>query len=151
MSSPQDSSPVNGHLSPVPEASIAVAAPGHQSDSDLSDVQEPAAARDSSSSSPSPQPDHLAEQVIDDLDGQEAAESDGSSEANASDDADFDMEDDIPSPQTDGAADEADEVDDAGSNSRASSPAPKRKAGVDEDEFIKANPVLYGLRRSVRA
>ena len=76
-------------------------------------------------------------------DSHDSVGSDDFSHGNASDDADFDMEDDLPSPQTDGAANGA------ASSSQASSRAAKRKAGTGEDEYIKANPELYGLRRSV--
>jgi hypothetical protein len=111
----------------------------HQSDSDLSDVQEPPPARPSSS--PEPEPVELTGELAD---GQDFAESEDSSDGNASDDADFDMEDDVPSPQSEPAADDAE------SSSRDSSRAAKRKAATNEDAYIKANPELYGLRRSVR-
>lgn len=68
-----------------------------------------------------------------------------SSEAEAgggSDDADFDMEDSpAPPPASSARIDR--------STSHDSRRPSKRKLGVEEDEFIKANPELYGIRRSV--
>lgn len=68
--------------------------------------------------------------------------SEQSSDDNASDDGDFDMEESLPSQNEDAAEDHASSTD--------SNQTSKRKAPVEEDEFIKANPELYGLRRSVR-
>jgi chromodomain-helicase-DNA-binding protein 1 len=118
---------------------LTILASDHQSDSDLSDVQEPNAIQDSPS--PSPQANDITEPLAD---GRDFEESDQSSDDNASQDADFDMEDDLPSPQSEPVPDPA------GSSSRDSSRGAKRKAGIEEDEYIKANPELYGLRRSVR-
>lgn len=70
------------------------------------------------------------------------SESDNASEDNASDDGDFDMEESIPSQHDDAEEERASSID--------SNRVPKRKAAVAEDEYIKANPELYGLRRSVR-
>lgn len=75
--------------------------------------------------------------------GHDFAESSHSpDENNASDDADFDMDDDVVNPQSDGVAD-------ARSISGDSQTSNKRKATLEEDDYIKANPELYGLRRSV--
>ena len=63
-------------------------------------------------------------------------------EAQASDDADYDMEESA-------AASQSDENRDDRSTSRESRRAPKRKAVAEEDEYIRENPELYGLRRSV--
>ncbi|KAM5380488.1 hypothetical protein ACJA88_004817 [Fusarium oxysporum] len=68
--------------------------------------------------------------------------SEQSSEDNASDDGDFDMEESLPSQNEDAMEDRDSSTD----SNRAS----KRKAPVEEDEYIKANPELYGLRRSTR-
>ncbi|KAM5351698.1 hypothetical protein ACJ41O_004421 [Fusarium nematophilum] len=70
------------------------------------------------------------------------SESEQSSEDNASDDADFDMEESLPSQNDDAVEDRASSTD--------SNKASKRKAPIEEDEYIKANPELYGLRRSTR-
>ncbi|PFH58256.1 hypothetical protein XA68_13973 [Ophiocordyceps unilateralis] len=67
-----------------------------------------------------------------------------SSRADASDDADFEMQDSAPSQHDDGSGQ-------VHESSIDSSRPPKRKSPVAEEEFIKANPALYGLRRSTRA
>ncbi|KAI1840610.1 hypothetical protein JX266_013214 [Neoarthrinium moseri] len=78
------------------------------------------------------------------MEDQEAIESSESDNDNASEDADFDMEESPAPSQSDGARDER-------STSNDSQRATKRKvAVVEEDDFIKANPELYGLRRSSR-
>lgn len=69
-------------------------------------------------------------------------DSDGSDEDNASDDGDFDMQ---PSP-----ASHHEEAADDRASSSDSNRGSKRKAPVDDEDYIKANPELYGLRRSVR-
>ena len=81
------------------------------------------------------------------------SESDASADDNASEDGDFDMQQSSPSRHDD--HDDLEIIDDTvpsptrASSSESSRPV-KRKANVEEDEFIKANPELYGLRRSVR-
>lgn len=80
------------------------------------------------------------------------SESDASADDNASDDGDFDMQQSSPSRHED--QDDLEVIDDVlptptRASSSDSSRPPKRKAKVDEDEYIKANPELYGLRRSV--
>lgn len=81
------------------------------------------------------------------------SESEASPDDNASDDADFDMQQSSPSHHDDHddleVLDEGIPTPTRASSSESSRPA-KRKANVEEDEFIKANPELYGLRRSVR-
>ncbi|KAG5971550.1 hypothetical protein E4U58_007453 [Claviceps cyperi] len=77
--------------------------------------------------------------------------SDASSVANALDDADSDVgEQSVASHQDDDGESEP-EADHEPDASPDSSRASKRKAEVAEDTFIKANPELYGLRRSTRA
>jgi chromodomain-helicase-DNA-binding protein 1 len=84
------------------------------------------------------------------------SESEESSVADASEDGDFDMQATSPSQhgndeEEDREEDREEEEDDvtAGrASSTDSARAPKRKAPV-EDEYMKANPELYGLRRSV--
>jgi chromodomain-helicase-DNA-binding protein 1 len=75
------------------------------------------------------------------LDSNNPAES-GEDEAQASDDADYDMEE---TP----AASQSDDHHDERSTSHESRRVPKRKAGAEEDDYIRENPELYGLRRSV--
>ncbi|KAG7119194.1 hypothetical protein HYQ45_015224 [Verticillium longisporum] len=122
----------------MPSASPRVASP-RRSPSETSDQQDDAV------DAPSPSPD-AEDSTMYMNGGHDFAESSPSAdENNASDDADFDMEDDLPNVQSDGAVD-------ALSSSNDSQRPSKRKAGVEvqEDLYIKANPELYGLRRSTR-
>ncbi|KAF2484302.1 P-loop containing nucleoside triphosphate hydrolase protein [Neohortaea acidophila] len=74
------------------------------------------------------------------------SEMDESEDAPGEEDADF-SEDMSPAEDMDGVtAHNA-----SSSSSEHSSRSPKRKASFDDDEYIKANPELYGLRRSGRA
>lgn len=141
MSSSPEPSPVNGHSSPQAGRNARIILDDRVSESDLSDVNDNTALRESSSpSSPNNQSPQEAEQ---DLDSQGGAEStDNDEDNNASDDADFDMEDSPAPSQSDAPHDET-------STSNGSRRVPKRKAGGGEDEYIRENPELYGLRRSV--
>ncbi|KAM0279487.1 hypothetical protein ACHAQH_004547 [Verticillium albo-atrum] len=141
MSSPLQNGSSDGHRSPrMSSASLHIASP-RRSHSETSDHQDDAV----DAPSPSPSPD--AEDSTTYMNGgHDFAESSPSAdENNASDDADFDMDDDLPNAQSDGAVD-------ALSSSNDSQRSSKRKAGVEvqEDLYIKANPELYGLRRSTR-
>ena len=113
------------------------------SESDLSEVNETRAlpARNSPSPSPTPTGHESSEDAEAELDVNGPGESSGD-EAQASDDADYDMEESA-------AASQSDENRDDRSTSRESRRAPKRKAVAEEDEYIRENPELYGLRRSV--
>ncbi|EEY18333.1 chromodomain helicase hrp3 [Verticillium alfalfae VaMs.102] len=139
MSSPLQNGSSDGHRSPrMSSASPRVASP-RRSISETSDQQDDAA------DAPSPSPD-AEDSTMYMNGGHDFAESSPSAdENNASDDADFDMDDDAPNVQSDGAVD-------ALSSSNDSQRPTKRKAGVEvqEDLYIKANPELYGLRRSTR-
>jgi chromodomain-helicase-DNA-binding protein 1 len=139
MSTSPEASPVNGHASPSEDEHMDDVANDDrdQSDSDLSDVQ----AADDDADPQSPDTVDVAglragKPV---LSFQQHVEDSGSSDHDASNDADFDMADSPASAHSNG------------DNSRAAStesrPAPKRKA-VEED-FMRENPELYGLRRSV--
>jgi chromodomain-helicase-DNA-binding protein 1 len=138
-SPPSDASPVNGHSSPLVDGEHTVVANGTKSDSELSDVQVPDA------DAPSPE-SPVAEEVTfvnPELTVEEPSES---SDGDASADADFDMDDSPQSPQS-----EQDE-DDEPSPSNASRQPQKRKApNAAEEDYMRENPELYGLRRSVRA
>lgn len=128
--------PSNGHLSPVDAASSTIVSQPYRPDSDVSDV-------DASADQPSPSPSDNAKGVSNHVDeDQHMSESNDSSPDNASDDGDFDMQDSPPSHNEDAA--------EGNISSTDSNRASKRKASLDEDEYIKANPELYGLRRSVR-
>lgn len=137
MSTPTLGGPSNGHLSPGDELDISFAVETIPDDSDASGIQ------DTPADNPSPSPSEEDHDVInDDNDDGHKSQSDQSSEDNASEDGDFDMEESLPSQHED--------PEDEHASSSSSSRAPKRKAPVGEDEYIKANPELYGLRRSVR-
>jgi chromodomain-helicase-DNA-binding protein 1 len=120
----------------------------HQSDSDLSEVQDAVVV----GPSPSPASGHRDTVDVDDDDDAEGspemaiATEDNASDDNASDDADYDMDDSVPSSPVDAAADLPD---DDLSSSQESRRAAKRKLGDEEDDYIQKNPKLYGLRRSV--
>ncbi|KAI0900136.1 P-loop containing nucleoside triphosphate hydrolase protein [Annulohypoxylon nitens] len=143
MSSSPEPSSANGHTSPETGPAMRMDFDDRASESDLSDVNDNAAARASSSSS-SPinnQPSRITEQ---DLDSQGGAESSDNDEPNnASEDADFDMEDSPAPSQSDAHHDET-------STSNSSRRAPKRKVTADEEDYMRENPELYGLRRSSR-
>lgn len=71
------------------------------------------------------------------------ASSESDNNNNVSEDADFDMEESPAASHSDAAQDERS----ASNDSRQSS---KRKVATEEEDYIAANPELYGLRRSVR-
>ncbi|KAI0388031.1 P-loop containing nucleoside triphosphate hydrolase protein [Hypomontagnella monticulosa] len=139
-SSPEPSS-VNGHMSPETGADGRILLDDRVSESDLSDVNDNTAPAASSSSSPTP--DRSLRDPEPDQDSPTGVQSSDNDDNNASDDADFDMEDSPAPSQSDAPQDET-------STSNSSRRATKRKAGVDEDEYIRENPELYGLRRSSR-
>ncbi|KAI9167016.1 Chromodomain helicase hrp3 [Paramyrothecium foliicola] len=138
MSTPVVGAPSNGHLSP--DISMESPAVDHHSpsDSNASDrVDEPA-------NEPSPTPSYERNEASNhNPDDEHLSDSEAPSPDNVSEDADFDMQD-SPASQQD------DDVLDRRASSTDSNRAAKRKAPVEEDEFIKANPALYGLRRSTR-
>ncbi|ORY62103.1 P-loop containing nucleoside triphosphate hydrolase protein [Pseudomassariella vexata] len=133
----------NGTESPPADNSIDVdpVANDAQSDSDLSEVNETVVI----AQPPSPSGYHhdSDEDANADLHTPDVAESSANEDVDASDDADFDVESPVPSNSDGGQRDRS-----ASNDSRR---APKRKvAAVEEDEYIMANPELYGLRRSTR-
>ena len=136
-SPPSDASPVNGHASPLVDHENNAMNYGNPSDSDLSDVQ---AADADVPSSDRPEADEV---TVKNPESQFEEPSD-SSDQDASADADFDMEDSPQSPQSD-------QEDDEPSPSSSSRHPQKRKAPTAaEEDFMRENPELYGLRRSVR-
>lgn len=141
MSSSPEAGLANGDNSPLMEAPNNISFDDRASESDLSEVNETNALQCSPSPSPSPSPSsnqHESPRPAD-------PESDGSSDNgnnNASDDADFDMEE-SPAPS------QSDDHHDQRSTSNDSRRVPKRKAVTEEDDYIRENPELYGLRRSV--
>ena len=85
-------------------------------------------------------PAHQSNYGNDDVESSDHSDDDND---NRSDDADFDMEDDVAETSNHNTRDDR-------SSSRESRRPSKRKIGIEDDEYIKANPELYGLRRSVR-
>jgi chromodomain-helicase-DNA-binding protein 1 len=137
-SPPSDASPVNGHGSPLADGENYVATNGNQSDSDLSDVQAP------DGEAPSPDTPEAEEVTVrnPELAVEEPSEP---SDDDASADADFDMDDSPQSPQSD-------QEDGEPSPSNGSRQPAKRKAPTSaEEDYMRENPELYGLRRSVCA
>lgn len=110
----------------------------HDSDSDLSDVHEPLIVHASPSASESP--DQQADYENNDPEASDSSEPDNQ---DGSDDGGSDIDDETVAPRTHGQRIDR-------SSSQDSRRPTKRKAPLDEDEHIMANPELYGLRRSVR-
>ena len=142
MSAPAAGVPMNGHLSPDDAMDSTLVSRGGRDDSDARMSHSPRLAANGSS----------RQVQLDEHDV--LSDSDASADDNASDDGDFDMQQSSPSRHED--HDDLEIIDDTvpsptrASSTESSRPV-KRKANVEEDEFIKANPELYGLRRSVRA
>ncbi|KAI1093074.1 P-loop containing nucleoside triphosphate hydrolase protein [Rostrohypoxylon terebratum] len=143
MSSSPEPNSANGHTSPETRSAMRMDFDDRASESDLSDVNDNTAHRASSSSS-SPinnQPSRNTEQDLDSQGGAESSDNDGPN--NASEDADFDIEDSPAPSQSDAHHDET-------STSNSSRRAAKRKVTADEEDYMRENPELYGLRRSSR-
>lgn len=140
MSSPSQGGSPNGHLSARSSSNSPQPENTRLSGSELSD------AHDAAADPPSPSPDPEDSTAYMNGGHDFAESSDSPDENNASDDADFDMGDEIDDEPTNVQSDAAG---DSRSSSNESSRPAKRKAAVEEEDFIKANPELYGLRRSV--
>ena len=126
----------NGRLSP-PAADFANVAIAPSSESDLSDAIDPPMP-----TIPSP---HRGGREISEngFNSMQNSISSQDEDAIGSDDADYEMES-PPPPQVHMTRDDR--------SSSHDSPRPsKRKAGIEEDEYIMNNPELYGIRRSVGA
>lgn len=142
MSPSPVSSPTNGHISPVVADTVSVQLLDPEpSDSDLSDA--PVADIESpSSNSPGEHGQAAADGRVDDFHDPPT-----SSDEDALNDADFDDAAEAASPGSHNGQIEA-AISPSSDDSHAAS---KRKAApIDEDDFIRHNPELYGLRRSVR-
>ncbi len=139
MSSPALGSPINGHVTEEDVNDSHTLAQRPRSNSDVSNrsvtpshrLSPTASARDASDG---------ANNVFDD---DRMSEGEESSADDASHDADFEMRNDAPSPP-DHEAEPRGRASSSDSNQTS-----KRKASLDEEEYIRANPELYGLRRSV--
>lgn len=128
----------NGYHSPLANSVTMTDDAPYESDSILSETQVPTHAA-ATSPSTTTSPEHQSQFGDVDL---ETSDDSGPENGNASDDADFDIED---SPAVENShVSNADRA-----SSHDSRRPPKRKQAIEDDEFIKANPELYGLRRSV--
>jgi chromodomain-helicase-DNA-binding protein 1 len=137
MSTSPEPSPANGHLSPVADEVTVNTFNGDQSDSDLSEVQ-------------AVDVDERARDYLDGLNGPRDTkiedESDDPSEGSqndGSDDADYDMAESVASPRS------IQEADIPSSSNSSQRPAKRRAPAIVEDDYIRNDPELYGLRRSV--
>lgn len=125
----------NGHLSsPVANVTNGDKIPSH-SDSELSDAKD-ATAEDGSSNDEAQEDTH-----DEDAQGYSMTDSSEDVDAEGEPDGDYDSETPPPAEQEASAAET--------SSSDTSRRPSKRKASVDDDEFMEQNPELYGLRRSV--
>ncbi|KAH8730976.1 P-loop containing nucleoside triphosphate hydrolase protein [Phaeosphaeriaceae sp. PMI808] len=127
----------NGHISPLAVHTAPIHSPSQHSDSDISNAQEPAAVE------PSSDIDAPGEESDDDE--PMADDSDSSADVDAEGEPDGDYDSDSP-PSEHAPSSRAQSV-----SSQESSRPPKRKASVEQDDYMTQNPALYGLRRSGRA
>lgn len=140
MSTSPESGPVFGHVSPPADDSHFNFTNDTESTSDLSDVNAAEADPNDDADAQSYQPADEAVSPIQkpELTLEEA--SDSASDNDVSDDGDFDAPDSPRSAQSNEVV--------SASSSRT---VVKRKvAHATEDDYIRENPALYGLRRSVR-
>lgn len=128
----------NGRLSPPTIYNSLNQIMTPDSESDLSEAND--APDTASSSSPVLENGH----VVNDTYHEEASESSHDEDAIGSDDADYELDNSPPhavQPVTRNTRSSSEET--------SSSRLGKRKASVDDDDFMLADPELYGLRRSV--
>lgn len=126
----------NGHVSPPAEKVTAADDLTARSDSELSDV------KDNVAEDPSSDEDAPGEEY--DEDEEMAIDSESSEDVDAEGEPDGDYDSETP-PPIQVQSRRADS-----STSQESRRPTKRKASVEEDDYITQNPELYGLRRSVR-
>lgn len=145
MSSPVVAGFSNGHLSPDNAMPSNTNAETSEADTDVSHAHHSPMTHSSPAES-----EIIARETPDHADLDEGyLDSDAYSVANASDDADSDVREQSAASHQDDDGESEPEADHEPDASPGSSRASKRKAEVAEDTFIKANPELYGLRRSV--
>jgi chromodomain-helicase-DNA-binding protein 1 len=125
----------NGHTTPLETPTLTNDDAPYDSESDLSEVAIPIV----DEPSPATSTNHQSEFGAQDTDASESSAAEAQDE---SDDADFDMED-SPAPAVTNSG-----RDDRSTSTESRRPA-KRKLAPEEDH-MRANPELYGLRRSVR-
>jgi chromodomain-helicase-DNA-binding protein 1 len=135
MATPTQGDVSNGHVSPEPQTET-------RTDDGLS-LERVDSAQALPTRNPSPSPSETQDLSNDPVNGHDVAASSSSSPNDASEDADFDMDESQVSQQDEDMADGQE-------SSGSSPPATKRKNTVAEDEYMRMDPELYGLRRSVR-
>lgn len=137
MFTPPDPGPVNGHDSSSEDEHDTHVSDGNQSDSDLSDAQPAGLGAASSFADAAGSPDEGPEFAQ-----EEQEDSSDASDNDAVNDEDFDAAGSPASARSNDLSDR---------DASASGPAvAKRKAAhTIEDEYMRENPELYGLRRSV--
>ncbi|OAQ91138.1 chromodomain helicase (Chd1) [Purpureocillium lilacinum] len=140
MSSPTEGEAVNGTVSPAEYKASPPFADSNRSESEHLDSQNTPAER----SSASPVENHNGDAPNHFQEDRRMSDSEESSAGNASDDGDFDMQDGV-------LSDHDDDADRNRASSADSSRPSKRKNPLEVDDYIQANPELYGLRRSTRA
>lgn len=140
MSSPALGSPINGHVIKDDDVASTDLPERHRNGSDAQNGVDDAVRPPS----PSAMSDTI-EDAPNHADEDNMVEDDAYSDEDASHDADYEMNE---SPQS--HHDDHDEILPDRASSTDSNRASKRKAPAEEDDFIRANPELYGLRRSVR-
>lgn len=141
MSPSPDSSPVNGLVSPVTNTVAVQLLDPEPSDSDLSDA--PVADIESPSSNSQIEADQAAaDGRVDDF-----HDPSSSSDEDAPNDGDFD---DVAEPASPGSRNGQIVAASAASSDDSREVSKRKAAPIDEEEFIRDNPELYGLRRSVR-
>ncbi|GJN68631.1 hypothetical protein PLICBS_002674 [Purpureocillium lilacinum] len=140
MSSPTEGEAVNGTVSPAEYKASPPLADSNRSESEHLDSQNTPAER----SSASPVENHNGDAPNHFQEDRRMSDSEESSAGNASDDGDFDMQDGV-------LSDHDDDADRNRASSADSSRPSKRKNPLEVDDYIQANPELYGLRRSTRA
>lgn len=129
----------NGHTTPLGKDRPNPAVQPPRSESDLSDVND-LPTTNISSITEGREDVHSDDDAIHDM---ATSESEHDEDADGEEDADFEMETPPPA-QAEGMRHDR-------SLSEESLRPGKRKASIDDDVYMKQNPELYGLRRSVRS
>lgn len=129
----------NGHLSPLAQSVMNADDVAH-SESELSDPKDhPVEVTSAQDVTPA---DNYDDDNDVDMDETDTSESSQEEDADGSEDGDYDIETPPPAQSDAGRP--------SSSGSEESRRPSKRKASVEDDEYIMKDPELYGLRRSVR-
>ena len=123
----------NGHVDVVHDNHINSALPLTRSESELSDLNDAPPSRTEAHDHPASEDDAIHDMATSEMDEDE--------DAPGEEDAEYDAESPAPEPAGGMRHDR--------SSSEDSLRPARRKGDGDDDEFMKQNPELYGLRRSV--